>query len=99
MAWGVPSVPPHLAQLGRMASPLSSALRDAPHEDQGGPVPCHVMVPRAMPYFGMFVTEQRRAFSKPHFCGILKNGTRTFFQNLKFPKIHFPSIQIELILS
>ena len=33
------------------------------------------------------------------FCGILKNGTRTFSQNLKFPKSHVPSIQIELILS
>ena len=48
--------------------------------------PCHAMVPRAMPYFGMFVTEQ---ISK----------TWTFFQNLKFPTCHVPSIQIELILS
>ena len=33
------------------------------------------------------------------FCGFLKNGTRTFFQNLKFPKYHVPAIQKMLILS
>ena len=38
-------------------------------------------------------------FQNPIFCGFLKNGTRTFFQNLKFPKYHVPAIQKNLILS
>ena len=33
------------------------------------------------------------------FCGFLKNGTRAFFPNLKFPKSHVPAIQKMLILS
>ena len=38
-------------------------------------------------------------FETSFFCGFLKNGTRTFFQNLKFPKSHVPAIQKILILS
>ena len=33
------------------------------------------------------------------FCGFLKNGTRAFFKNLKFPKYHLPAIQQMLILT
>ena len=43
------------------------------------------------PGVGMFKTQ--------FVCGKLKNGTRTFFQNLKFPTYNIPSIQNELILS
>ena len=38
-------------------------------------------------------------FQTPFFCGFLKNGTRTFFQNLKFSKSRVPAIQKMLILS
>ena len=66
--------------------PLDDEKQGSPRPGWPRAMPCHVMVPRAMPYFGMFVTEQ-------------VSKTRTFFQNLKFPKFHVPSIEIELILS
>ena len=58
--------------------------------------------------YDFFKTIFLREFEAPG-AGIFKTllflrdfeqtGTRTFFQNLKFPKSHVPSIQIELILS
>ena len=38
-------------------------------------------------------------FQKSNLLRVLKHGTRTFLQNLKFPKYHVPAIQKMLILS